>query len=96
MKADFACVSNTQWYYFRVSNTRKDIKYTFHITNFMKPDSLYSVGMKPLVYSKKEAEHHNVGWHHAGEDIVYYPTPAKQKLLDEKASQNGLTPISSN
>jgi hypothetical protein len=33
--------------------------------------------MKPLVYSKKEGELHGIGWHRAGEDIVYYPTPSK-------------------
>jgi len=43
----------------------------------MKPDSLYSVGMKPLVYSKKDSEKTGSGWHRSGEDIVYYPTPSK-------------------
>ncbi len=68
-----------------MQNTRKDVKYTFHITNFIKPDSLFSEGMKPLIYSKKDADLHGISWHRAGEDIVYYPTPLKQKILDERA-----------
>ncbi len=54
LKTDHGCTTNyTQWFYFKVSNTKKDRKYTFNITNFIKPDSLFSNGMKPLIYSKK-------------------------------------------
>jgi hypothetical protein len=30
--------------------------YRFHIVNFMKPDSTYNKGMRPLVYSLKDSE----------------------------------------
>jgi hypothetical protein len=67
LKPDHACNSlNTQWFYFRISNTRKDVKYTFHITNFIKPDSLFSNGMKPLIFSKREAELSDKSWVRAG------------------------------
>jgi len=56
MKNDYGTQSFTQWYFFRIQNTRKNLTYTFHIVNFMKPDSTYSKGMRPLVYSVKEAE----------------------------------------
>ena len=42
--------------------------------NLIKPDSLYNHGMKPLVYSKKEAETRLVGWHRTGFDIKYSPS----------------------
>ncbi|TNV86432.1 hypothetical protein FGO68_gene10605 [Halteria grandinella] len=78
LKTDTNSSSNyTQWFYFRVSNTRKDKQYTFHITNFVKPDSLFNNGMKPLIYSRKESDISNQGWTRAGEDIAYYPTPIK-------------------
>ena len=42
---------HTQWYFFRVSNTRKDLKVRFNIINLAKPDSLYNNGMKVLSFS---------------------------------------------
>lgn len=56
LKNDYGTQGYTQWYYFRVENTRKDVKYRFNIVNFMKPDSNYNHGMKPLIYSVKDAE----------------------------------------
>lgn len=47
---------NTQWFYFSIANTRKDVEYRFNIINMMKPDSLYNSGMKPLVYSEKSSK----------------------------------------
>lgn len=44
----------------------------FSIVNLMKPDSLYSNGMRPLFYSQKKAELKKVGWHRAGDNITYY------------------------
>ena len=49
----------TQWFYFRISNTTKGRIYRFNIVNLIKPDSLYNHGMKPLMYSKREAEQKN-------------------------------------
>ena len=56
LKNDYATNGHTQWYYFKVENTRKDITYRFNIVNLMKPESTYSQGMKPLIYSVKDAE----------------------------------------
>jgi hypothetical protein len=56
LKNDYGTNGYTQWFYFSVSNTRKDRTYRFNIVNLMKPDSCYNMGMKPLVYSVKEAE----------------------------------------
>lgn len=64
----------SQWFYFRVSNTRKNQVYKFNIVNLIKPDSVYNHGMKPLIYSKKEADSKNVGWHRTGHEIKYYPS----------------------
>lgn len=53
MQSDYNSPGYSQWYYFKVTNTRSDIKYKFNISNFYKPDSLYNYGMKPLMYSTK-------------------------------------------
>ena len=50
-----ASVVLTQWFYFRVTNTKKNQIYKFNIVNLIKPDSLYNNGMRPLIYSKKAA-----------------------------------------
>lgn len=55
LKPDYFTTGHTQWFYFSVANTRKDVEYRFNIINMMKPDSLYNSGMKPLIYSDKTA-----------------------------------------
>lgn len=53
---------------------RKGPTYKFNIVNLVKPDSSYNHGMKPLIYSKKDAEVRKLGWHRSGKDIKYYPS----------------------
>jgi cytosolic carboxypeptidase protein 2/3 len=56
LKYDYGTSNYTQWFFFKVSNTRKDIPYKFNIINLIKPESSYNQGMKPLIYSKRDAE----------------------------------------
>ena len=79
LATDFNTNGHTQWYYFSVSNTRKDTTYRFNIINLLKPDSLYNVGMKPLVYSERNAATKQVGWARSGGDICYYTNNMKRK-----------------
>ncbi|XP_064369569.1 cytosolic carboxypeptidase 2 [Dromaius novaehollandiae] len=72
LRPDLYTSKHTQWFYFRVQNTRKDPVYRFTITNLAKPKSLYGEGMKPLLYSQRDAQSHGIGWHRAGDDIRYY------------------------
>ena len=51
---------------------KTDVKYRFSIVNFTKPDSLYTCGMKPVLYSKIEADRHFVSWTRVGDLIRYY------------------------
>lgn len=46
----------------------------------MKPDSTYSMGMKPLLYSVKEADKNGLGWYRDGTNIAYYLNARKSKL----------------
>ena len=46
--------------------------FRFSIVNFSKPDSQYNVGMKPVMYSIKEAEKNGVGWQRTGDQIRYF------------------------
>lgn len=72
LKNDYGTNGYTQWFYYSVANTRKDKTYRFNIVNLMKPDSNYNMGMKPLIYSVKEAEKNHMGWSRDGFNISYY------------------------
>lgn len=41
-----------------------------------KPESLFTLGMKPLMYSTKEVSRENIGWRRCGENIAYYKNDA--------------------
>ncbi|XP_053321137.1 cytosolic carboxypeptidase 3 [Spea bombifrons] len=78
LRTDLYTERHTQWFYFRVRNTRANVLYRFTIVNFRKPNSLYNQGMRPLVYSEIEAKTHRVGWHRVGEEIKYYKNNLSQ------------------
>ncbi len=56
LNPDIGTGNHTQWYYFRVTNTRASKVYNFNVVNLLKPDSLFNEGLRPLVYSVKSAE----------------------------------------
>ncbi|XP_078398375.1 cytosolic carboxypeptidase 2-like [Cetorhinus maximus] len=64
---------HTQWYYFRIQNTVSGVTYKFKIVNLLKKDSLYNYGMKPLVYSEKDARELKIGWFRSGHHVMYKP-----------------------
>ncbi|XP_064423134.1 cytosolic carboxypeptidase 2 [Latimeria chalumnae] len=72
LQTDLYTNKHTQWFYFRVQNMKAGVTYRFTIVNLMKPNSLYNMGMKPLLYSKKEALNWQIGWKRMGSDIRYY------------------------
>jgi hypothetical protein len=79
LKNDYGTNGNTQWYFFKVQNTRKGKTYRFNIVNLMKPDSNYNQGLKPLFYSCKDAEENKIGWYRDGFNIAYYRSSRKKK-----------------
>ncbi|XP_050528383.1 cytosolic carboxypeptidase Nna1-like isoform X2 [Daktulosphaira vitifoliae] len=72
LRPDMYTDRHTQWFYFRVKNTRKNIKYRFSIVNMYKSESLFTAGMRPLMYSTIEASQGKTGWRRCGENIAYY------------------------
>ncbi|NXL53773.1 CBPC2 carboxypeptidase, partial [Podilymbus podiceps] len=72
LRPDLYTAKHTQWFYFRVQNTRRDHLYRFTIANLAKPKSLYGEGMCPLLYSQRDAESRGIGWRRAGADVRYY------------------------
>jgi hypothetical protein len=55
MQNDINTNGYTQWFFYQVKNTRKNVNVTFNIMNFTKPDSLFNYGMKVSIYSEKKA-----------------------------------------
>ncbi|XP_028412237.1 cytosolic carboxypeptidase 2-like isoform X3 [Dendronephthya gigantea] len=79
LRTDLYTEKYTQWYYFRVENTQPGKVYRFTIMNLMKSGSLYSCGMKPLMYSEQEAKEKGIGWRRVGSNIKYYKNELKRE-----------------
>ncbi|XP_056271749.1 cytosolic carboxypeptidase 2 isoform X2 [Pseudoliparis swirei] len=71
LRTDMYTRKHTQWFYFRVRNMKAAVTYRFTIINLMKSNSLYSHGMRPLLYSER-ANEKGVGWQRAGSNIRHY------------------------
>lgn len=75
LRSDLHTVGHTQWFYFAVANTHPadlvrqselgvqvpPVRVRFNITNFTKPDSLFNIGMRPVVYSCVDASTKGIG-----------------------------------
>ncbi|NXM50864.1 CBPC2 carboxypeptidase, partial [Gymnorhina tibicen] len=72
LRPDLYTAKHTQWFYFRVQNTRREPLYRFTIANMAKPKSLYGQGLRPLLYSQQDARSRGIGWRRVGTDVCYY------------------------
>jgi hypothetical protein len=79
LQNDVNTVGHTQWFFFRVSNTTKDMEVKFNMLNLAKPDSLFNYGMKPLIYSEKKVQEEGIGWFRDGYNIGYYKNSIKKE-----------------
>ena len=71
LEHDVMTKGHTQWYYFSVANS-KSLSVQFTIENLMKYDSLYLMGMQPVVYSKEREKKTGEKWHRAGTQVAYF------------------------
>ena len=72
MQNDINTKGHTQWFYFRVKNTRAKHSVRFNILNYSKSDSMFNYGMKIVIYSVKKAEKEQIGWYRGGSEISYF------------------------
>ncbi|KAK4886670.1 hypothetical protein RN001_002941 [Aquatica leii] len=72
VRNDLYSMRQKQWFYFRVTNMKKDVTYRLSIVNMTKKENLYSQGMKPLLYSTKDASLNKIGWRRCGDNINYF------------------------
>jgi hypothetical protein len=54
----------------------------FSIVNLSKAESLYNEGMKPLLYSTKDAQRKQVGWKRCGANITYFKNEPRYSTRD--------------
>jgi len=80
LQNDINTNGHTQWFFFKVSNTRKGHKVRFNILNLAKPDSLYNQGMRVLSYSHNLAKEDKLGWHRVGTEISYYKNHIRNQV----------------
>ena len=50
-----------------------------------QPDSQYSVGMKPVLYSETEAQLSGTGWTRAGSEMAYFKDNRSAEDTDKPA-----------
>lgn len=78
LQNDINTNGHTQWFFFRIGNTREGETVKMNIINLAKPDSLYNYGMKLLNFSNKIKNEEGIGWHRVGTDIDYYANSYKR------------------
>ncbi|PAA58104.1 hypothetical protein BOX15_Mlig007487g1, partial [Macrostomum lignano] len=62
----------TQWFYFRLANVQPGAAYRFNVINCEKPNSQFNCGMRPLMYSSREAQLGRPHWLRVGTRVCYY------------------------
>ena len=72
LRPDINTNRHVQWYYFRISNTRRGHSYKLNIINMMKTESLYEHGQRVLAFSERAYAEDRRGWYHTGANIAYY------------------------
>jgi len=82
-----------QWFFFRVSNTKKGNKATFNIINMLRKKCIYKKGLKIMTYSKMQAKTENIGWHRDCQNVMYYTNNlfTYNENSKKKRSLNSLT-----
>jgi hypothetical protein len=75
---------HTQWFFFKVTNTTKDLCVKFNILNLVKGASLYNQGMQVVVYSQHCFVHEGRGWFRGGEQIAYFANNYSREHVSSK------------
>lgn len=71
MQNDVNTKGHNQWFYFKVTSMKKHNKIKFNIVNFIKDQSMFSYGIKPLTFSEKNYNKHKIGWVRSGDRVSY-------------------------
>ena len=83
MNWDHGTRGHTQWFFFAVRGAVVGETYLFNLINFCKPQSLFRLGMLPLVYSARNAQERGVGWRRGGHDVLYFENGVGRRDKDK-------------
>jgi len=72
LNPDINTNTHHQWFYFEVSNMLSGVSYQFNIINCEKLNSQFNFGMRPVMYSVREAMYGRPYWFRTGAKICYY------------------------
>ena len=83
---DVNAYGHTQWFFFRVKHMVAGVKYKFNVINLEKKVSAFTKGMRPVMFSQRQAEECGVGWHRCmlAEDIFYFTNHRHKKPSREQ------------
>lgn len=60
-----------QWFYFRISNIKEEVKYTFNISGFHKYGGVFTSGYKVFVYSEQTTKRSGTSWYRDGANYQF-------------------------
>ena len=82
--------AHTQWFLFRIANMQPGVQYRFDVVNLEKKTSAFHKGMKPTMYSEREAERSGLGWCRAlmAEKVYYFPN---HRVMQPRMSKSEIT-----
>lgn len=72
LSPDMNTYGHTQWFFFRVRGMAEGQHYKFNIVNLEKSDSLYNMGLRPLMFSERTHAMQGMGWFRCGHNIAYF------------------------
>ena len=89
---DHGTRGHTQWFFFAVRGAVVGETYLFNLINFCKPQSLFRLGMLPLVYSARNAQERGVGWRRGGHDVHYFENGVGRRDKDKGSHRRAHPP----
>jgi len=73
MENDTNTLGYNQWFYFALRNARTNVKYQFHVVNYVTPHTtqrkrlrFFEEGQRIVLFSRSDAEQYKNGWRRAG------------------------------
>lgn len=87
LEYDHNSSGSCQWFYFQITNIRKDVEYQFYISGFHKETSLFTSGSKVFYYSNKRAWDEDISWTRGGTDYAYSVTNRTKNKLKRATLQ---------
>jgi hypothetical protein len=86
--------AHTQWFLFRVRGLQPGVSYRFDIVNLEKKTSAFTKGMRPCLYSEKEAQTSGLGWCRAllAHSVYYFPNHHRMEPRMSKHETAARTP----